>query len=120
MTDGKQARSGRTKRGKVSYCSFCGKDSKSVEVLIAGPATLICDECVSLCNKILRGQRVPSFPSLDELPDENLLGILHSSSQAERRFLKIQIKRLRARKVGWSAIGKALGVSRQAAWQRFS
>jgi hypothetical protein len=111
---------GRDGKYREVYCSFCGKGSKSVKAVICGPSALICSECVSLCNKILRGEDVPGFPSFDSLTDENLLGVLHSSSEAERRFLKIQVNALRKRKVGWAAIGRALGVSRQAAWQRFS
>ncbi len=40
--------------GKVHYCSFCGKSQHDVRKLIAGPSVFICDECVSLCNDILR------------------------------------------------------------------
>ena len=34
----------------IYYCSFCGKSSKDVEKLIAGPSVFICDQCVTLCN----------------------------------------------------------------------
>jgi len=36
------------------YCSFCGKSQHEVRKLIAGPTVFICDECVGLCNDILR------------------------------------------------------------------
>ena len=36
------------------YCSFCGKSQDEVRKLIAGPSVYICDECVELCNDILR------------------------------------------------------------------
>jgi ClpX C4-type zinc finger protein len=36
------------------YCSFCGKSQHKVRSLIAGPSVFICDECVALCNNILR------------------------------------------------------------------
>jgi ATP-dependent protease Clp ATPase subunit len=36
------------------YCSFCGKSQHEVRKLIAGPTVFICDECIALCNKILR------------------------------------------------------------------
>ena len=35
-------------------CSFCGKSQKQVQQLIAGPGVYICDECVELCNEIMR------------------------------------------------------------------
>jgi ATP-dependent Clp protease ATP-binding subunit ClpX len=40
--------------GKLLYCSFCGKSQNDVRKLIAGPSVFICDECVDLCNDIIR------------------------------------------------------------------
>ncbi|MBS0383044.1 MAG: ATP-dependent Clp protease ATP-binding subunit ClpX [Proteobacteria bacterium] len=40
--------------GKILYCSFCGKSQHEVRKLIAGPSVFICDECVELCNDIIR------------------------------------------------------------------
>jgi len=40
--------------GKILYCSFCGKSQNDVRKLIAGPSVFICDECVDLCNDIIR------------------------------------------------------------------
>ncbi|MCL2344791.1 MAG: ATP-dependent Clp protease ATP-binding subunit ClpX [Desulfobulbus sp.] len=45
---------------KLLYCSFCGKSQHEVKKLIAGPSVFICDECIALCNDIVR----------DELPEE--------------------------------------------------
>ena len=45
---------------KVLYCSFCGKSQHEVKKLIAGPSVFICDECIELCNDIIR----------DEIPAE--------------------------------------------------
>src|SRR5690606_15906873 len=45
---------------KTLYCSFCGKSQHEVKKLIAGPSVFICDECIELCNEIVR----------DELPAE--------------------------------------------------
>src|SRR6476659_7924870 len=44
---------------KLLYCSFCGKSQHEVKKLIAGPSVFICDECIDLCNEIIR----------DELPE---------------------------------------------------
>ncbi len=52
MTDERQGRSGDS--GKILYCSFCGKSQHEVRKLIAGPSVFICDECVELCNDIIR------------------------------------------------------------------
>jgi ATP-dependent Clp protease ATP-binding subunit ClpX len=46
---------------KTLYCSFCGKSQHEVKKLIAGPSVFICDECIDLCNDIIR----------DEVPTES-------------------------------------------------
>jgi ATP-dependent Clp protease ATP-binding subunit ClpX len=47
---------------KVLYCSFCGKSQHEVKKLIAGPSVFICDECIELCNDIIRDE-VPAEPT---------------------------------------------------------
>ena len=56
--------------GKLLYCSFCGKSQHEVRKLIAGPSVFICDECVDLCNDIIREevQESTSEGSKDTLP----------------------------------------------------
>jgi ATP-dependent Clp protease ATP-binding subunit ClpX len=54
---------GRGEEGKLLYCSFCGKSQHEVRKLIAGPSVFICDECVELCNDIIREE-------LDERSDD--------------------------------------------------
>src|SRR5258708_25173183 len=41
---------------KILYCSFCGKSQHEVKKLIAGPSVFICDECIELCNDIIRDE----------------------------------------------------------------
>lgn len=55
---------------KLLYCSFCGKSQHEVRKLIAGPSVFICDECVDLCNDIIREevQESSSDPKEDKLP----------------------------------------------------
>ncbi|MAM71979.1 MAG: ATP-dependent Clp protease ATP-binding subunit ClpX [Gammaproteobacteria bacterium] len=45
---------GKDDSGKLLYCSFCGKSQHEVRKLIAGPSVFVCDECVDLCNDIIR------------------------------------------------------------------
>jgi len=45
---------GDNKDDKLLYCSFCGKSQHEVRKLIAGPSVFVCDECVELCNEIIR------------------------------------------------------------------
>ena len=44
----------KSKGDKLLYCSFCGKSQHEVRKLIAGPSVFVCDECVELCNDIIR------------------------------------------------------------------
>lgn len=45
---------------KNLYCSFCGKSQHEVKKLIAGPSVFVCDECIDLCNEIIRDE-VPAI-----------------------------------------------------------
>ena len=45
---------------KLLYCSFCGKSQNEVRKLIAGPSVYVCDECVELCNDIIREEQEES------------------------------------------------------------
>src|SRR6056297_2278071 len=55
--------------GKLLYCSFCGKSQHEVRKLIAGPSVFICDECVELCNDIIREElEDKSEPGKSKLP----------------------------------------------------
>jgi ATP-dependent Clp protease ATP-binding subunit ClpX len=50
--------------GKLLYCSFCGKSQHEVRKLIAGPSVYVCDECVELCNDIIR-EEMQERPAAD-------------------------------------------------------
>lgn len=103
-------------------CSFCGKKHTQVAKLMGGPKVHICDECVGVCNKILEATPA-AFAGWDTMTDDQLLKSLRpavATVEATRSVLQMQIDTLRKRDVSWSAIGEALGVSRQAAWERFS
>lgn len=71
--------------GKLLYCSFCGKSQHEVRKLIAGPSVFICDECVDLCNDIIREElqdaspksesaTLPTPTELRETLDEYVIG----------------------------------------------
>jgi hypothetical protein len=103
-------------------CSFCGRSEREVAKLLAGPKVRICDACVGVCNRIL--DAVPkTFAGWDTITDEQLLAALKpaaASVDATRAVLQSQVETLRRRGLTWEAIGGALGISRQAAWERFS
>ncbi len=49
---------------KTLYCSFCGKSQHEVKKLIAGPSVFICDECIDLCNDIIREELPADTPEI--------------------------------------------------------
>ncbi len=81
MSDGKRSKD---REGKLLYCSFCGKSQHEVRKLIAGPSVFICDECVDLCNDIIREElqdtlgngedRLPKPKEIKNVLDEYVIG----------------------------------------------
>ena len=70
---------------KLLYCSFCGKSQHEVRKLIAGPSVFVCDECVELCNDIIReevqektpsvhGSQLPTPKEINTVLDEYVIG----------------------------------------------
>ncbi|MEM0952668.1 MAG: ATP-dependent Clp protease ATP-binding subunit ClpX [Pseudomonadota bacterium] len=78
--------------GKLLYCSFCGKSQHEVRKLIAGPSVFICDECVDLCNDIIREevQESGSESSHDKLPvPQEIKAILDEYVIGQQRAKKV-------------------------------
>ncbi|GIF19994.1 ATP-dependent Clp protease ATP-binding subunit ClpX [Actinoplanes tereljensis] len=111
-------------------CSFCAKPSSAVEKVIAGPGVYICNECVELCNEVLRsehgepsdaGAGLSAWESgmTDEQILERLPRVAAAGAQTEASLQRL-VTNLRERKVTWARIGAALGIARQSAWERFS
>jgi hypothetical protein len=104
-------------------CSFCTKDKDSVAKLVAGPGVYICNECIDLCTQILTMEPPPQIHRWQEQPDDELLASLTRVQAAVPQLdaaLHDHVDLLRSRGVSWTRIGAALGVSKQAAWERFS
>lgn len=109
-------------------CSFCGKAQTDVKTLVAGPGVFICDECVSLCQSVIRkaAKSTTKNEAASLLPDnastDRLLKTLagfNGAFESVDTAMQDVVDILRERKVSWAAIGEALSVSRQAAWKRF-
>jgi len=74
---------------KLLYCSFCGKSQHEVRKLIAGPSVFICDECIDLCNDIIRDEvggevaagtksELPTPAEIKEILDQYVIGQPHA------------------------------------------
>ena len=82
---------GKGEDGKLLYCSFCGKSQHEVRKLIAGPSVYVCDECVELCNDIIREEmQEQSQTSRSKLPrPQEIKGVLDQYVIGQERAKKI-------------------------------
>ena len=103
-------------------CSFCLRSAEEVTRLLGGETgARICDDCVGVCGRILADPEVP-FPGFVEDSDDQLLGRLGPANElvdAAIVGVRALVERLRERDISWERIGSELGVTRQAAWERF-
>ena len=80
---------GKSDGDRLLYCSFCGKSQHEVRKLIAGPSVFICDECVELCNDIIReeiqeksgasaGSKLPTPREINQILNDYVVGQPHA------------------------------------------
>ena len=96
MSDNRKS-GGRDDSGKLLYCSFCGKSQHEVRKLIAGPSVFICDECVELCNDIIREEiqevtqdsdssKLPTPREINDILEQYVIG-----QAAAKRVLSVAV-----------------------------
>ncbi|MGE5336176.1 MAG: ATP-dependent Clp protease ATP-binding subunit ClpX, partial [Gemmatimonadota bacterium] len=83
---------------KLLYCSFCGKSQHEVKKLIAGPSVFICDECIDLCNDIIRDENAGepgAAAAKSDLPTpQEICGILDQyviGQEKAKRILSVAV-----------------------------
>lgn len=95
MSDNKQGKG--SEGDRLLYCSFCGKSQHEVRKLIAGPSVFICDECVELCNDIIREEiqenassgNISSLPTPHEI--KNILDEYVIGQEQAKKILSVAV-----------------------------
>lgn len=107
-------------------CSFCCRPGSRKNRLAGGLGAMICFECLEwyyedsrASARVAKGTR----PVWDEMTDAELLAMLPlimKSAEQNQAFVNEWVGLIRDRKISWAQIGGVMGVSRQAAWERFA
>ena len=106
-------------------CSFCGKQGTQDTKFVGGLGAMMCVDCLEHYHAQLQtpaSRQARRKPPWESMSDVELLAVLPQILRAAEQvnsFATEWVGLLRERKISWSAIGNVLGVSRQAAWERF-
>jgi hypothetical protein len=114
-----------TREGKI--CSFCSEPGSSTLQLIGGLGAQVCVTCIDDFHAIVhdpekRAVAKGQFP-WETMSDAEVLATLPqimASAEQNTAFAHEWVDLLRQRHISWAEIGRTLGVSRQAAWERFA
>lgn len=107
-------------------CSFCGKQGNRRTRFIGGLGAMICVECLEHYHDRLQtpaSRKALRRRPWTEMSDAELLAMLPQilrSAEQVNEFAAEWVDLIRERGLSWAEIGKVLGVSRQAAWERFA
>jgi hypothetical protein len=107
-------------------CSFCGTIGTTDTKFAGGMGALMCLDCLNRYHDIFSSTEELAAiqrPPWESMSDSELLGqlpLIAASATHVQRFLADWVGLIRERGISWTAIGKALGISRQAAWERFT
>ena len=108
-------------------CSFCGRRGSEDTRFAGGLGALMCTDCLqsfaaAFADPLNEDVRIIGW-SDEELTDADMLArlpLIAATAGQVDRYLRAWVARIRERHISYAEIGKALGVSRQAAWERFS
>jgi hypothetical protein len=114
-----------TREGRI--CSFCGTPGGPDLQLIGGLGAQVCAVCVDdfhalLHDPVKRAAAKGAFP-WEKMSDAEVLAnlsLIMASAEQNTAFAHEWVDLLRERNISWAEIGRALGVSRQAVWERFA
>ena len=112
-------------------CSFCGVQGTAETTFAGGLGAMMCADCVSFFHEKFgseEGLRSISLRSMSQLPWDEMsdteilakLPMIAATATQVTSFLGDWVQLARERGLSWAEIGQALGVSRQAAWERFT
>lgn len=113
-------------RIESKICSFCGRQGTRQNRLAGGLGAMICFECLEYYHDVAHSStkiKKTAKPVWDEMTDAELLSklpLILQSAEQNVAFANDWVALIRARRISWAQIGKVLGVSRQAAWERFA
>jgi len=107
-------------------CSFCGEPGRADLPLVGGLGAFMCGTCVDYYGEVVAAFRQSGRDNgspWEEMSDPEVLGklsmIVRTGAQVDQ-FLLEWVQLARSRTLSWAEIGRALGISRQAAWERFA
>lgn len=108
-------------------CSFCGKRGTEDTRFAGGLGALMCTDCLESFTAAFAAPENANARILgwsdDAMSDTDMLArlpLISATASQVDRYLRAAVGRIRERHLSYAEIGKALGVSRQAAWERFS
>ncbi|MBZ5738145.1 ClpX C4-type zinc finger protein [Nocardioides mangrovi] len=108
------------------HCSFCGVRGKRGMLFAGGHGAMICESCVAHYADVFSSSAktakasVPPWESMSDAEILSNLPLIARTAEQVDDFLVEWVELARSRQLSWAAIGTAMGVSRQAAWERFA
>ncbi|WP_297735872.1 ClpX C4-type zinc finger protein [Nocardioides sp.] len=113
-------------RDESKVCSFCGRRGSQQNRMAGGLGAMICFACVDYFHDMAHDpakHRDAARPVWNDMSDAELLSrlpLIIQSTEQSTDFVNDWVGIIRTRNVSWAQIGAVLGVSRQAAWERFA